>query len=452
MKTWKQLFIRQGFNMEEMSANRFDCKNETEDNLTFLMESLEKLQVPFSFHNYILTLNLEPVKESDWLGAVDFNDRGHGDYLWFRSECEEPKVRELDTYISGIIRQLNRLGLLTEGSCDGHGRGFAFVQFKREFRMEKIEKLFHIIAGGKVRIRNQRTVFCFDRTELPDLAEKMQVIEKDWLDENEDFLKKQLFFNQVEQLLSINGASGEEKTIREFVFERLAPFVDHITVDENGNLLAQKKYRSGHGPTILLNAHLDTVEPFEEGRTIIKSENIWSSSNGILGADDRAGVAVLLETARNLYNSQFSGTVKYIFTVEEEIGLVGARGVNDFFLWDVDAAIVTDRRGNGDIVTSCGGVIPFCHENYGQFIENIAGEKGLNQWKCTSGGLSDTKIWADHGIQSVNLSVGYNHEHSELEFLDIDACFQTVQLLQVFFEKSHELRRVLNSIRGERVS
>lgn len=328
MKTWKQLFIRQGFIVEEMSANRFDCKNETEDNLTFLMEIIEKLQVPFSFQNGILTLDLEPIKESDWLRAVDFNGRGIGGYLWFRSECEEPKIRELDTYISGIVRQLNRLGLLTEGSCDGNGRGFAFVQFKRELGMEKVEKLFHILAGGKVRIRDQHAVFCFDRTELPDLAEKMQVIEKGWLDEDEDFLKKQLFFNQLEQLLSINGASGEEEDVREYVFEKLAPFVDHITVDENGNLLAQKKYRSGHGPTILLTAHLDTVEPFEQGRTIIKDGNIWSSSNGILGADDRAGVAVLLETARNLYNSQFSGTVKYIFTVEEEIGLVGARGVS----------------------------------------------------------------------------------------------------------------------------
>ena len=81
---------------------------------------------------------------------------------------------------------------------------------------------------------------------------------------------------QLEQLLSIDGESGNEESIREYVLESLSPFVDHITVDQSGNILAQKKYRSGNGPTILLNAHLDTVESFEPARAIIKDNTIWS--------------------------------------------------------------------------------------------------------------------------------------------------------------------------------
>ena len=50
----------------------------------------------------------------------------------------------------------------------------------------------------------------------------------------------------------------------------------------------------------------------------------------ILGADDRAGVAVLLNLAETLYQSPtFSGRIKFIFTVEEEVGLVGARNVDE---------------------------------------------------------------------------------------------------------------------------
>ncbi|MBB6447787.1 M20/M25/M40 family metallo-hydrolase [Bacillus benzoevorans] len=452
MKNWNQLFIRQGFIVKEIDINCFDCKKETEENLTFLKESLEKLEVSFSITNGILTIHSDSVKELEWLNVVDYKGRGLGGNLWFRSENEEPKIRELDTYISGIIRQLNRLGLFTEGSCDGHGQRFASVHFKRGLAMEKVEKLFHILAGKKVRIHNQRAVFTFDRAELLDVAENMQVIKKEWLDENVDYIKKQLFFYQLEQLLSIDGVSGNEESVRQYVFENLSPFVDHITVDQSGNILALKKYRNGNGPTILLNAHLDTVEPFEIGRTIIKNDNIWSSSKGILGADDRAGVAVLLEAAKSLFHSTFNGTVKYIFTVKEEIGLVGASEVNDYFLWDVDTAIVADRRGKGDIVTSCAGFIPFCDEAYGQWIENVSKEKGLSQWKCTSGGLSDTRIWAEHGIQSVNLSVGYNHEHTEEEYLDINACYQTVQLLHAYFEKSLELCRFLKVMNRERVS
>src|SRR5690606_110593 len=175
-------------------------------------------------------------------------------------------------------------------------------------------------------------------------------------------------------------------------------------------------------------------------RVILKDNGIWSSSEGILGADDRAGVAVILEVAKALqHDTDFSGRVKYIFTVEEEIGLVGARNVAQYFLWDVDAAIVVDRRGTGDIVTSCGGFLPFCDAAYGNWIELQASEAGLTGWKCTAGGSSDTRIWAEHGIQSVNLSVGYNNEHTEDESLDVNACYNTARLVRSVIRNSRSL-------------
>ena len=142
----------------------------------------------------------------------------------------------------------------------------------------------------------------------------------------------------------------------------------------HGNLLAEKTYRGGNGPTILLNAHLDIAYELEAESENCKENGIWTSSEGILGADDRAGVAVLIHTAETLLNSSFSGKVKYIFTVKEECGLVGARNVDNYFLWGTDAAIVVDRRGTGDIVTSCGGYLPFCDPAFGELIEKIAGE------------------------------------------------------------------------------
>ncbi|MBT2706880.1 M20/M25/M40 family metallo-hydrolase [Bacillus sp. ISL-47] len=256
-------------------------------------------------------------------------------------------------------------------------------------------------------------------------------------------IDKQLFFDQLEELLNINGESGNEGKIRNHAEKILAPLVDHLTFDSKGNILAQKRYRGGNGPTILLNAHLDTVLPIDPGRTILKEKNFWTSSSGILGADDRAGVAVLLQMAKNLEKSRFSGTVKFILTVEEEIGLVGAQHVDDYFLRDVDAAIVLDRRGTGDIVVSCGGFIPFCDEKYGQFIKSTAIKAGLTNWKCTNGGSSDTRVWASLGIQSVNLSVGYFNEHTSDEMLDVEGCYNTVKLVDAVFERARELRRAL---------
>ena len=116
---------------------------------------------------------------------------------------------------------------------------------------------------------------------------------------------------------------------------------------------------------------------------------------------------------------------------------------------DVDAAIVVDRRGSGDIVTSCGGYIPFCHSSYGAFFENVARGEGISGWETTKGGSSDTIIWAQHGIESVNLSAGYRNEHTSQESLDVEACYNTAKLVKGVFKNTTALKQVLRDIKRE---
>lgn len=139
------------------------------------------------------------------------------------------------------------------------------------------------------------------RPALLDIAEKLSYLPKEWLEHGSEYIRKQLFLIQLEQLLSIPGESGNEENVRQFVMKQLKNLVDLITVDHTGNILAQKKYGTGHGPTILLNAHLDTVERIEKGRKIVKDGSNWSSDKGILGADDRAGIAVVLKQETSIH-------------------------------------------------------------------------------------------------------------------------------------------------------
>lgn len=227
--------------------------------------------------------------------------------------------------------------------------------------------------------------------------------------------------------------------------KELKPFVDNITVDHYGNVLAVK--RLGPGPTVLLNAHLDTYENIVEDREIIKDGGIWSSSEGILGADDRAGVNVVLAAAQSVGESQFRGTVKYIFTVQEEIGLCGAKEVTESFLWDVDMAFVIERRGTNDIVTSRGGYDSFCTTTFGTALKRIARRAGYNDWCTVAGGSSDTYIWAQNGIESVNLSAGYQFEHTSNEELDVEACYGTYKFLMEILNESRRLLGRIGRIR-----
>lgn len=450
-KTWNQLFVRQGWSLVEVEGNIFDCSRETEANVEFLIKSLNVAGVDYTFNYGRLILFSEVVLEEDWLKAVDYKGRGHGEGLWFRPGIEQPKVAELDTYISGIVRQLNRLGFHTKGSCDGHERRPAHVMVTKERNLDELVGLLLALGIKKIYSREQKNsnhiALHLKRNQLLDLAEKLSLIETDWVSKGETFIREKMFQHRLEELLMIPGASGNEGKVRDYVVEKLMPLVDHLTIDRTGNILAEKTYKTGHGPVILLNAHLDTVYEIEKDREIIKEGKIWSSSKGILGADDRAGVAVLLHIAESLHlSSTFNGKVKFIFTVEEECGLVGANEVDDYFLWNTDAAIVVDRRGTGDIVTSCGRYIPFCHPLYGSFFEDVATSESLNGWQTTPGGSSDTRVWAMHGIESVNLSAGYFNEHTDDERLDVEGCYGTAKLIEGFFKNNRELKNVLREV------
>lgn len=114
-------------------------------------------------------------------------------------------------------------------------------------------------------------------------------------------------------------------------------------------------------------------------------------------------------------------------------GCVGSRKMDQDFLEDVAGAIVIDRGGERDIVTSCANLYPFCPEEYGQLFEQAGQIAGMNDWKMTTGGLSDAKVFAEFGIPSVNLSAGYLHEHTDSETVNYKATYETYLLVIAAF-------------------
>lgn len=447
MKSWNDLFIRHGFLIEEIAEGKFDCRKETEENLEFLKGILDEIFVTYTIGNGLLQINETEIDEALWLRAVDFRYRGRTEMLQFGPEVDIPGIKNFDTYMAGMIRQLNRLDLSTTCCCDGHDKRFPSISFTGDTDMNTVVKVLSVIGLPKVYVRKHSITIKVPRIQLLDAVEALSTLSQEHLNMETEELNKHFFLMELERCLSIDGESGDEEEIREYVRSKLVGQTDSVAVDSKGNLLATKAGGNGKGPVILLNAHLDMVYSFDEGREIIKAGNIWSSSSGILGADDRAGVAVLLETLKRLDATKFNGTVKFIFTVEEEVGLQGAREVNGDFLSDVDAAFVIDRRGTGDIVTSCRGQEKFCDESFGELIEEIASRHGLGVWRCTAGGSSDTRIWASHGIQSVNLSAGYFNEHSSDEYLDVEGCKETLEFLLAIVTEGRALKRVVRSIK-----
>ena len=96
------------------------------------------------------------------------------------------------------------------------------------------------------------------------------------------------------------------------------------TGSDSGNLLARIDGPEG-ARTILLCAHLDTV-PLDAPVAVERDDDgIFRNRNAaILGADNKAAVAVIMETARHLVATGSPVAVELLFTTTEELALRGA--------------------------------------------------------------------------------------------------------------------------------
>lgn len=96
-----------------------------------------------------------------------------------------------------------------------------------------------------------------------------------------------------------------------------------------GNLIAFKKGTVAGATPIFFSAHFDTVEPTPGLEPIVEGDVIRSDGKTILGADDKSGVAAILEAMTEIAEEQAPhGDIQLILTICEEIGLLGAACLN----------------------------------------------------------------------------------------------------------------------------
>jgi tripeptide aminopeptidase len=143
----------------------------------------------------------------------------------------------------------------------------------------------------------------------------------------------------VMELMAIPGRSGEEAAVMEFIRSKLivagAPPGALVHDDAHrrtpiggqiGNL-SLKLPGAVRGPRRMLAAHVDTVPVCVGSRPVRKGGRVVSANKATgLGADDRAGAAVLLTTALHILRAALpQPPLTFLWLIEEEAGLLGAR-------------------------------------------------------------------------------------------------------------------------------
>jgi tripeptide aminopeptidase len=133
------------------------------------------------------------------------------------------------------------------------------------------------------------------------------------------------------RLCAIESPYGRERACADAVAAELRGMGLEIVEDEAagaagaecGNLLARIPGRVE--PGILLCAHLDTVALTAPIEPVVVDGRWENANDGILGADNKAAVAVILETARRCTVEGSPVALELLFTVSEENALAGAK-------------------------------------------------------------------------------------------------------------------------------
>jgi tripeptide aminopeptidase len=124
-----------------------------------------------------------------------------------------------------------------------------------------------------------------------------------------------------------------------------------VEQDEAGNLLARVPAR-GDGRTVLLCAHLDTVEPVAPIEPVLVDDGWENAHDGILGADNKSAVATILEVARRCTIEGAPVGLELLFTVAEEVGLQGAKRFDRSRLQSEFGYVFDHATPIGDVVVS----------------------------------------------------------------------------------------------------
>jgi tripeptide aminopeptidase len=140
------------------------------------------------------------------------------------------------------------------------------------------------------------------------------------------------------ELAAMPSPPGEEREVADRVTEYLRGIGLNVEEDDAGqriestagNLLCRLE-PSAEGEPLFLCAHLDTVPPEAPIEPVVDDDGIVRNAGGtILGADNKAAVAAMLEATRRMVaEGRPHAGIELLFTPKEEVGLLGAAAFDE---------------------------------------------------------------------------------------------------------------------------
>jgi len=222
---------------------------------------------------------------------------------------------------------------------------------------------------------------------------------------------------QFIEMVKIDSESGKEAQMIDYLLKEFINIDAEAEKDSYGNLIAKLPAKDCDGKEpILLSCHADTVKPGVGIEPVLQDGVIRSKDDTILAADDKAGIAEMLEAFRI---AEIRPPIEIAISRQEEVGLIGVK--------NLDFSKITAKKGflfdndTLDIIV-IGGPSYFAIDAATTFITVF----------------TDASIYNNQGIEMPVVGIGAQLEHSLDEHIFVEdmekALIIIVELLRLSSE------------------
>lgn len=203
------------------------------------------------------------------------------------------------------------------------------------------------------------------------------------------------------EIVKINTQTKKERAMADYLKGKLTELGLQVTEDqagtaiggEAGNVIGVLKGNSDK-QAVLFSAHMDRVSPGENIYPVVEGDVIKSSGDTILGGDDGAGLAGILELLYIIKENEIKhGRIEVAFTIAEEGGLNGSKALDAAQL-QAKVAIVMDSTGDaGVVINQAPAQDEIIAKIHGKAAHaGVAPEKGINAIAVAAKAISRLKI------------------------------------------------------------
>lgn len=219
-------------------------------------------------------------------------------------------------------------------------------------------------------------------------------------------LQPERVWHYFSEINKVPRPSKKEMKIVQYIIRVSEQLGLQYEVDETGNIVVHKPASKGFEnlKSVVLQSHVDMVceknadveHDFDKDPIQTYIENGWVKAKGTtLGGDDGIGIAVQLAL---MESSEIPhGPLEFLFTIDEETGLTGAKGLKTGF---VESRILLnlDSEDEGELFIGCaGGMDTAISMSYSKIPVNF---------DCAAFHISVTGLKGGHSGDDINKGLG----------------------------------------------